>query len=214
MYVQKNSDVEIDIDFTDPNGKDVWKKFVLSMDSWKYYADNADKDKFGLIASANEGGPHVAFAIKECELGLIEVSYVMSYENFGELILCVRLFTCTLFSAILYYHNLIVRCYDLHEWLTDTGLALVWIDNKVENTREIECTTVLNKGIAPRKTKPGRPERLMAYWDEAASVPNVTLLKKRLFEGEKAVLHICLTPHNEFTKGSENKFKLLGVRVY
>ena len=95
------------------------------MDSWKYYADNADKDKFELIASANEGGPHVAFAIKECELGLIEVSYVMSYENFGELILCIRLFTCTLFSAILYYHNLIIRCYDLHEWLTDTGLALV-----------------------------------------------------------------------------------------
>lgn len=72
----------------------------------------------------------------------------------------------------------------------------------------------MNKGNVNPKTKPGKPEWLIAYWDETASVPNVALLKRRLDEGQEAILHICLTPHNEVTKGSENKFKLLGVRIY
>lgn len=176
MYVQKDSDVTTDIDFTDPDGEMEWRKYALSVDSWTWYADNRDNDKFGLISSDMEGGPHVSLKIKGGKHGLVEVSYVMSYENFG--------------------------------------LALAWLDDDSTNTKSRNCKTVVNKKGADTKNKGNKPERLIAYWDETASVPTVQLLKRRLSEGEEKVLHICLTPQNEYTNGDENKFKLLGVRVY
>lgn len=107
MYVQKDSAVEIDIDFTDPNGEDAWKGYVVSMDSWKYYADNADKDKYGLIANSNEGGPHVALAVKGGKFGLVEVSYVLSYENFGKPMF-VQQIKCRVCTIPILNHKLVV----------------------------------------------------------------------------------------------------------
>ena len=176
MYVQKESEIVTDIDFTDPDGEDDWKKYALSVDEWKWYADNREKDKFGLISNDVEGGPHVSLSVKGGKHGVIEISYVMSYENFG--------------------------------------LALAWLDNQRTNTKSTMCETVVNKKGADTKSKGNKPERLIAYWDETASVPTVQLLKRRLSEGEEKILHICLTPQNEYTSGDENKFKLLGVRVY
>ena len=176
MYVQKQTKVATDIDFTDPNGEDEWKKYTKLIESWRWYADNKDNDKFGLISSDMEGGPHVAMSIKGGKHGLIEISYVMSYENFG--------------------------------------LALAWIDDKVDNRKIEMCKTVVKRKGADTKSRGNKPERLIAYWDESASVPTVQLLKTRLSEGEEKILHICLTPQNEYTVGDENKFKLLGVRVY
>ncbi|KAL3801219.1 hypothetical protein HJC23_012619 [Cyclotella cryptica] len=176
MYVQMESKTVIDIDFTDPDGENRWDKNILSMNEWKFYADNADNDKFGLISSENEGGPHVSISVEGGKLGLIEISFVMSYENFG--------------------------------------LALAWLDDESTNTKQSLCKTVVNKEGADAKNRGNKPERLIAYWDEDASVPTVQLLKKRLSEGERKILHICLTPRNDYTKGDQNKFKLLGIRVY
>lgn len=176
MYVKMDINTSIDIDFTDPDGEKNWEKYVLAMDGWKFYADNADNDKYGLISSENEGGPHVSISIEGGKLGLIEISFVMSYENFG--------------------------------------LALAWLDNENINTHQNLCKTVSNREGADAKNRGNKPERLIGYWDEAASVPTVQLLKKRLSEGEVKTLHICLTPHNDYTKGDHNKFKLLGIRVY
>lgn len=118
----------------------------------------------------------MAFKVVGGKHGLIEISYVMSYENFG--------------------------------------LALAWLDDEHSNIKSKNCKTVVNKKGADTKNKGNKPERLIAYWDETASVPTVQLLKQRLSENEEKVLHICLTPQNEYTSGTENKFKLLGVRVY
>lgn len=176
MYVQKESEIATDVDFIDPDGEEEWQKYVLSINEWKWYADNREKDKFGLICSDIKGGPHVSLSVKGGKHGVIEISYVMSYENFG--------------------------------------LALVWLDNQKTNTKSDVCETVVNKKGADTKSKGNKPERLIAYWDETASVPTVQLLKRRLSEGEEKILHICLTPQNEYVSGNENKFKLLGVRVY
>ena len=176
MYVQKETKVATEIDFTDPNGEDAWKKYTMLIEYWKWYADNKDNDKFGLISSDMKGGPHVAMSIKGGRHGLIEISYVMSYENFG--------------------------------------LALAWIDGKNANTKADMCKKVVKRKGADTTNRGNKPERLIAYWDESASVPTVQLLKRRLSEGEEKILHICLTPQNEYTTGDENKFKLLGVRVY
>jgi hypothetical protein len=176
IYVQKETKVSTDIDFTDPNGEVEWKKYALSIDSWTWYADNREEDKFGLISSDMTGGPHVALSVKGGQHGLVEISYVMSYENFG--------------------------------------LALAWLDDEITNTRSKECKTADKKKGARTKSRGNKPERLIAYWEETASVPTVQLLKTRLSLGEEKILHICLTPHNEYTTGDENKFKLLGVRVY
>ena len=72
----------IDIDFTDPRGEKVWGNFLVTNEGWKWYADNGDNDKFGLIT--NTTGAHVAIDVSAWKnQGLVEVSFVMSYENFG-----------------------------------------------------------------------------------------------------------------------------------
>lgn len=105
--------------------------------------------------------------------GLIEISHVVSYENFG--------------------------------------LCLVWIDDTTENQFEKECNQTYDGGFVGF----GNFEKIMGYWEEKASVPQVRVMSNRLYEGENRILHICLTPPNrKFVKGTSNKFKLLGVRVY
>jgi hypothetical protein len=42
-----------------------------------------DKDKYGLIAKCVTGGQHIAFTLTGGKYGIIEVSFVISYENFG-----------------------------------------------------------------------------------------------------------------------------------
>jgi hypothetical protein len=79
MYIQNESEIATYIDFTDPNGEEEWKKYAMMVDRWAWYADNRDNDKFGLISSDNEGGPHVALSLKGGKHGLVEISYVMSY---------------------------------------------------------------------------------------------------------------------------------------
>ena len=110
------------------------------------------------------GGQHIAIALTGMKHGLVEVSYVVSYENFG--------------------------------------IASAWIDEAREKTDKY-C----NETTSER-------ELLKAVWNHKASVPKVDLLKHRLNEGEKKILHVCLTPPEKYHKGSEHKFKLLGVRVY
>ena len=112
------------------------------------------------------GGQHIAISLMGMKHGLVEVSYVVSYENFG--------------------------------------IASAWIDDAKEKTDKY-CNETTNK----------ERELLKAVWGHKASVPKVDLLKHRLNEGEEKILHVCLTPPDKnLHKGSEHKFKLLGVRVY
>ena len=72
----------IDIDFTDPRGEKLWTDLLVTNEGWTWYADNRDNDKFGLIA--NTTGAHLAIEVTGWKNhGLVEVSFVMSYENFG-----------------------------------------------------------------------------------------------------------------------------------
>ena len=92
------------------------------------------------------------------------------------------------------------------------GVALAWFGTSRKNKKEKECATPVrsdndkySKGV----------QRLVAKWKEKASVPKADLLEEKLEEGEEKVLHICLTPRSKkIAVGPENKFKLLGVRVY
>lgn len=91
------------------------------------------------------------------------------------------------------------------------GLCLVWIDDTSENLFEKEC----NKTYDNSFKGPGMFEKIMGCWDEKASVPQVRIMNNRLKEGENRTLHLCLTPPDRrFVKGTSNKFKLLGVRVF
>ena len=102
---------------------------------------------------------------------MIEISFVVSYENFG--------------------------------------LGLVWLDDNPVNLHEENCKKVWDTKMDTFY------EKLIGYWDQPASVPSVSIMRKRLKEGESGFLHICLTPPNvQAMKGTSNKFKLLGVRVY
>lgn len=176
LYVQNAFDEHVaDIDFTDPRGDELWKGYVVSNDGWTWYADNRDNDKFGFIANCTEGGSHIALSVTGGKFGLIELSYVMSYEGFG--------------------------------------VSLAWLDGTNDNTNQGQCIKEIKETIVSNvRTK--EVEKLIAFWEETASVPTVQILKNKLEEGETKVLHICLTPHNKHVKGTENKFKLLGVRVY
>ena len=73
----------IDIDFTDPRGESLWKDYIIANDGWRWYADNKEKDKFGFITDI--AGAHLTIELREWRKhGLVEISYVISYENFGE----------------------------------------------------------------------------------------------------------------------------------
>lgn len=175
LYVLNEANDAFSIDFTDPNGWDVWNKyFVTNNGGWKWDADNVDEDKFGLIIDDVNGGAHVCIAITGGKFGLIEVSYVVSYENFG--------------------------------------ISLAWVDNVKVITQE-SCKTVINDKVLANTNLNG-PQRLIAIWNEPASVPRVQLLHTDISEGQEQFFHVCLTPKSKHVKGTGNKFKLLGIRAY
>ena len=92
------------------------------------------------------------------------------------------------------------------------GTALTWFDDFVENKEKQYCENPVD--LYQQEHKEGM-QRLFAHWEEQASVPKADLLAAKLGESETKVLHICLTPRSEkIAVGLENKFKLLGVRVY
>ena len=131
-----------------------------------------------LIAKGVTGGQHTAFTLAGGKYGIIEVSFVISYENFG--------------------------------------IALAWLDDKNDNTRSDLCNTEIME-VLPIAKGELTGERLIAIiWDdEHVSVPTVQILKHKLVHGQTAILHFWHTPHVEWNQqGGENKFKLLGVRVY
>lgn len=169
LYVRNNLEHSSSVDFTDSdNGES-----IMANDGWTWYADNKEKDKFGYIADGVSGGQHIAISLTGGRHGIVEVSFVVSYENFGT--------------------------------------ALAWLDTSTHNKKENECNKTINKW---QQAKKGKTHRLFASWEEKASVPKVDILKKKLMEGEDAILHVCLTPKSELVLGTENRFKLLGVRVY
>ena len=93
------------------------------------------------------------------------------------------------------------------------GIALAWLDNEQSNTRVKECETPILIDLPIAKGKLG-VERMLAMWDERVSVPTVQILKHKLPSLQSSILHVCLTPRTSTRNGNENKFKLLGVRVY
>mmetsp|Transcript_27423 Transcript_27423/g.58243 ORF Transcript_27423/g.58243 Transcript_27423/m.58243 type:complete len:601 (+) Transcript_27423:184-1986(+) len=87
------------------------------------------------------------------------------------------------------------------------GTALAWFDESNENDYE----QTFCKGEARRQMP---VQQLEAIWEFKASLPKVEILTESLPKGENKTLHLCLTPPNKNHKGAENKFKLLGVRVF
>ncbi|KAL7544982.1 hypothetical protein ACHAWF_008356 [Thalassiosira exigua] len=81
MYVW--SKTEAVADFSDPNGEKDWKNIVAANEGWSWYADNKYLDKFGLIAGGDDGGQHLALKLSGKQHGRVDVTYVISYENFG-----------------------------------------------------------------------------------------------------------------------------------
>mmetsp|Transcript_29929 Transcript_29929/g.60419 ORF Transcript_29929/g.60419 Transcript_29929/m.60419 type:complete len:581 (-) Transcript_29929:2225-3967(-) len=174
LYVRHDSNSKL-IDFTDPSAEKEWNKHVVQNDGWTWFADNREKDKFGLIADGVSGGQHISLQITGGKLGLVEITYVISYENFG--------------------------------------LALVWVDdNRDGGATRSHCGNRLTKKSC--KNFHRGVQCLVGTWKEPASVPTVTILQNRIEDETTKFLHICLTPISELRKGEENKFKLLGTRVY
>ena len=83
LYVHNNIQ-SVGLDFTDPNIGASWNSSVVLNEGWSYYADNKDKDKYGVIATDDKGSSHIAWPITGGKNGIIEVSYIVSYENFGD----------------------------------------------------------------------------------------------------------------------------------
>lgn len=91
VYVESETD-QTYIDFTNPSSSNVtWSNIISFNDGWQYYADNSDEDKYGFIADDVKGGPHISFSLAVAMSGSggtrvrthVEISYTMSYENFG-----------------------------------------------------------------------------------------------------------------------------------
>jgi hypothetical protein len=176
MYVLNDASIAFSIDFTDPARNDTWKdKLVTNDGPFEWYADNADQDKFGLIADNLNGGQHISIAIVGGKFGLIEVQYVVSYENFG--------------------------------------ISLAWVDIFQQNTLQTRCNSTINDKVLANTNLKG-PQRLIGIWEEPVSIPRVQLLNTDIVEGQKRYFHVCLTPKGKHVKGTRNKFKLLGLRVY
>jgi hypothetical protein len=176
LYVRDGVKDALIIDFTDPDSESQWRdKLVTNDGPWEWYADNIEKDKFGLIANDINGGAHIAIKVAGGKHGLLEISFVVSYENFG--------------------------------------ISLAWVDNYQVNKLHTRCMITINDK-EPMNSDMHRPQRLVGTWNEPASVPHVQLLHTNLIEGQKRFLHICLTPKGKRVQGEENKFKLLGVRLY
>lgn len=82
MYVWHESDGYL-IDFTDPSEDRTWNDAIAVNEGWSWFVDNREKDKFGLIANNVAGGQHFSLDVVGGKLGLIEIFYFISYENFG-----------------------------------------------------------------------------------------------------------------------------------
>lgn len=171
MYVRNSMDVS-QLDFTDPNGEEKWKDLIVVQKGWSFFADNKDHDKFGFISNEVKGKTHFAITITGGKMGLVELSYVMSYENFGD--------------------------------------AIAWISSPGDHVRHHLCLSKHYFGVGQRDDV----DRMSGHWKEKVSIPTVTILKQRIQEGEQKTLNICLLPKLESRSWKENKFKLLGVRVY
>ena len=83
FYVHNSMEVN-GLDFTDPSGEEAWRDSIVLNKGWSFYADNADKDKYGINTNNVLGKSHIALSIIGGKHGLIEISYIMSYENFGD----------------------------------------------------------------------------------------------------------------------------------
>ncbi len=76
MYVQTGDTESVErseFDFEDPGGEKRWRENVVANEGWEWYADNKDKDKYGLIAKGIGGGQHIAFSLTGGKYGIIEV---------------------------------------------------------------------------------------------------------------------------------------------
>lgn len=76
MYVQigvAESPERSELDFEDPSRETQWREKVVANEGWEWYADNKDKDKYGLIAKGIRGGQHIAFSLSGGKYGIIEV---------------------------------------------------------------------------------------------------------------------------------------------
>lgn len=87
LWVQNSaSSVNLTIvDFQDPTSTS-WRDALVANEGWDLFADNRDKDKFGLITNSTadqEWDPHVAFRLTGEKNGMVEASFIGSYENFG-----------------------------------------------------------------------------------------------------------------------------------
>jgi hypothetical protein len=83
LYVKGNM-WDYGFDFTDATkGEQSWKKAIVANEGWTWYADNRDGDKYGYIADSVSGGQHLAILLSGKEHGKVEISYIVSYENFG-----------------------------------------------------------------------------------------------------------------------------------
>eukprot|EP00985_Skeletonema_marinoi_P021889 scaffold13677_cov138-Skeletonema_marinoi.AAC.3 len=180
------------IDFTNPDDNN-WEGKVLVNKGWTWYADNKFNDKYGLITNNSAGESHVAISLTGGKNGLVEISYVISYENFG------RGFAWVDDSQDNTKQGLCKKV--LHLCKMDKGNDATWRTEKrvacQRNVDGAEMVSVLN-GI----------------WKVEASVQTVTLLREKLPHGQQKFLHVCLTPPDESQRGTENKFKLLSVRTF
>ncbi|KAL7543005.1 hypothetical protein ACHAXR_012891 [Thalassiosira sp. AJA248-18] len=171
LYVHNSMEVT-GFDFTAPSGEETWKNSIVLKDGWSFYADNIDADKFGFIANNVLGKSHIALTVTGGKYGIVEISYLMSYENFGD--------------------------------------SIAWISDPDDNILHHLCRREYYFGTQQRPDV----DRLSGHWKEHASIPTVTILKQRIQEGKQKLLHVCLLPHVESLPWQENKFKLLGVRLY
>ena len=84
-YVWNDKANQTELDFSDPESKSTWESQLVMNDGWTWYADNKEQDKFGIIANNNgtDGGQHIAFRVVGGDVGRVEISFLVSYENFG-----------------------------------------------------------------------------------------------------------------------------------
>ena len=196
------------LDFTDPDGEEKWKKSIVGLGSthnhnstWSWYADNKDKDKFGLIADNVNGGQHIAISLVGAEHGMVEVSYVKSYENFG--------------VAFVWLDD---ESSDKYVQRNGTFCNITSVANN-PSTQQLDALW----GYEMDRGTPSVGDIKKGFRSTTTvrvSLPTIDILEKRLEKDVHKYLHICLSPKNHIKKrgmsrpGPSNKFKLLSVRVY
>lgn len=181
------------IDFTNPDDKEEWEGKVAVNEGWTWFADNKFNDKYGLITNNSAGESHVAISLTGGQNGLVEISYVISYESFG------RGFAWLDDSLNNTKQDLCKEV--LYLCSQDKGDDSTWRTDKREKCERYvdgADTSILN-GI----------------WSKEASVQSVTLLREKIPLGQQKYLHVCLTPRDSSAEqGTDNKFKLLSVRTF